>query len=78
MRVREVLHNVIYVHVKRVQFSELPCGIPSLRHSLVDVTPSIWEAIFLSVRKFFIQRYMLLCISASLILTKRPCLHPLS
>ena len=27
--------------VKRVQLSELPFGIPSLRHSFVDVTPSI-------------------------------------
>ena len=33
--------------VNRVQLSELPCGIPSLRHSFVDVTPSIWVAIVL-------------------------------
>ena len=64
--------------VKRVQLSELPCGIPSLRHSFVDVTPSIWVAIVLSVRKLFIHQYMLLCIPASLIFMKRRCLQTLS
>ena len=64
--------------VKRVQLSELLCGIPSLRHSFVDVTPTIWVAIVLSVRKFFIHRYMLLCIPASLIFKKIPCLQTLS
>ena len=64
-------------NVKRVQLSELPCGIPSLRHYFVDITP-IWVAIVLSVRKFFIHRYMLLCIPASLIFMKRPCLLTLS
>ena len=64
--------------VKRVQLSELPCVILSLRHYFVDVTPSIWVAIVLSVRKLFIHRYMLLCIPASLIFTKRPCLQTLS
>ena len=64
--------------VKRVHLGELPCGIPSLMHSFVDVTPSIWVAIVLSVRKFFIHRYTLLCIPASLIFMKRPCLQTLS
>ena len=63
--------------VRRVQLSELPCGIPSLRHSCVDVTPSIRVAIVLSVRKLFINRYMLLCIPAPLIFMKRHCLHTL-
>ena len=64
--------------VKSVHLRELPCGIPSLRHSFADVTPSIWVAIVLSVRKFFIHRYMLLCIPASLIFMKSPCLQTLS
>ena len=38
--------------VKRVQLSELQCGIPSLRHSFVDVTPFIWLAIVLSVESY--------------------------
>ena len=63
---------------KRVQLSELPCGIPSLRHSFVDVTPSIWVAIVLSVRKFFIHRCMLLCVPATLFCVKRHCLQTLS
>ena len=63
---------------KRVQLSDLTCGIPSLRHSYVDVTSSIWVVIVLSVRKFFIHRYLLLCIPASVIFMKRPCLHILS
>ena len=69
--------SLMYI-VKSVQLSELPCGIHSSRHSFVDVKPSIWVAIVLSVRKFFIHRYMLLCIPASLIFTKIPCLHTLS
>ena len=48
-----------------MQRSELPCGIPSSWYYFVDVTPSIWVAIVLSVRKLFIHRYMLLCIPAS-------------
>ena len=48
--------------VKRMQL-KLPCGIPSLMHFFVDMTPCIWMAIVLSVIKLFIQRYtiMLLC-----------------
>ena len=60
--------------VKRVQLSELPCCIPSLWDSLVDVTPTIWVAIVMSPRKFFIHRYTLLCMPASLIFMNRPCL----
>ena len=56
--------------VKRVQLS--------LRHSFVDVTPSIWVAIVLSVRKFFIHRYILLRIPASLIFMKRKFVQTLS
>ena len=58
--------------------SEFPCGITSLGHSFVYVTPSVWVAIVLSVRTFFIHRYMLLCIPASLIFMKTPCLQTLS
>ena len=43
-----------------MQLSELPCGVPSLRHSFVCVSNSVWVAIVLSVRKLFIHRYMLL------------------
>ena len=57
--------------------SELHCGIPSWG-TLVYVTPSVYPAIVLSVRKFLIHRYMLLCIPASLIFMKRPCLEILS
>ena len=39
---------------------------------------SVWVAIVLSVRKLLIHRYMLLCIPASLISMKRPCLQTLS
>ena len=56
--------------VKRVQLS--------LRHSVVDVTPSIWVAIVLSVKQFFIHRYILPCIPASLNLMKIPFLQTLS
>ena len=78
MRVWRYFTVPLMYSVKRVQLNELPCGIPSLMHSFVDVTPSIWVAIVLSVRKFFIHRYMLLCIPASLIFMKRPCLQTLS
>ena len=64
--------------VNRVQLSELPCGIPSPRNYVVHVTPSIWVAIVLPVRKLFIHRYMLLCMPASLIFMKIPCLQTLS
>ena len=68
---RYLTMSLVY-SVKRVQLSEFPCGIPSLRHSFVGVTPSIWVAIVLSVRKLFIHRYMLLRIPASLIFIKIP------
>ena len=35
-----------------MKLSELPCGIPSFGHSFAYVTPSVWVAIVLSVRKF--------------------------
>ena len=65
--VRVSAHSVLYAclggtsqcqcySVKRVQLRELPSGIASLRHSFVGVTPSIWVAIVLSARKFFIHR----------------------
>ena len=69
MRVCEALHNGI--HVQRVERkAELPCGIPFLRHYFVYVTPSVWVDSVLSVKKLFIDRYMLLCIPASFISMK--------
>ena len=77
MRLCEALHNGINVQrVERV--ADLPCRIPSLRHSFVYVTPSVWVDSVLSVKKLFIDRYMLLCIPATFISTKRPCLQTLS
>ena len=69
--------SLIYI-MERVQMSALPCGIHSSSDYFVDVIPYIWVAIVLSVRKLFIHRYMLLCIPASIIFMKRPCLQILS
>ena len=53
----------------------MPCGINFLGISFVEVNPSVWEAIVLSARQFFVHRCMLLFMLASPIFVKRPRLQ---
>ena len=53
----------------------MPCGITFLGLSFVEVNPSVWVAIVLSARQFFVNRCMLLFMLASLIFVKRPRLQ---
>ena len=62
MHVWEVLHNVIDVQREE---GELPCGITFLGLSFVEVNPSVWVAIVLPARQFFVHRCMLLFMHAS-------------
>ena len=48
----------------------MPCGITSLGLSFVEVNPSVWVAIVLPVRQFFVHLCMLLFMLASLIFVK--------
>ena len=53
----------------------MPCGITFLGLSFVEVNPSVWVAIVLPARQFFVHRCMLLFMLASLIFAKRPRLQ---
>ena len=53
----------------------MPCGITFLGLSFVEVNPSVWVAIVLPARQFFVHRCMLLFMLASLIFVKRPRLQ---
>ena len=50
----------------------MPCGITFLGLSFVEVNPSVWVAIVLPARQFFVHQCMLLFMLASLIFVKRP------
>ena len=50
----------------------MPCGINFLGLSFVEVDPSVWVAIVLPARQFFVHRCMLLFMLASLIFVNRP------
>ena len=49
----------------------MPCGITFLGFSFVEVNPSVWVAIVLPTRQFFVHRCMLLFMLASLIFASR-------
>ena len=53
----------------------MPCGITFLGLSFVEVNPSVWVAIVLPARQFFVHRCLLLFMLASLIFVKRPRLQ---
>ena len=53
----------------------MPCGITLLGLSFVEVNPSVWVAIVLPARQFFVHRCMLLFMLASLIFANRPRLQ---
>ena len=53
----------------------MPCGVTFLGLSFVEVNPSVWVAIVLPARQFFVHRCMLLFILASPIFVKRPRLQ---
>ena len=53
----------------------MPCGITFLGLSFVEVNHSVWVAIVLPARQFFVHRCMLLFMLASLIFVKRLCLQ---
>ena len=53
----------------------MPCGIHFLGLSFVEVDPSVWVAIVLPARQFFVHRCMLLFMLAPLIFVNRPRLQ---
>ena len=59
MRVWEVLHNVIDVQPVEVAAECAPLRYPFL-DALFCLCDSVWVAIVLSARRFFINQYMLL------------------